>query len=260
MTRGKLSERLLFVPEQIPVWAEFALSRVRLATWRELPTSGHLISHNPEEVRAALSDVDTSHLLVLDDTSFSGTTNLLTERQVRQAFPERNMAFTHGLLILNVGQLGPNPGAKQRIKAAGSEAIGGMEMHTPADDGWHFFDMVKQQNFPNHLVAIRGIIRALCLPNGAQVAEAMMDDEAIHQHLFPNQLSGDVLRAIQKAGHFIMARELNGDIHVRNPQLLPNIIEQGHLLPPDEWRKSEVETLGHLERLNSLLERKDNNA
>lgn len=251
---------MAFTADQLPVWSEFSLSRVRLATWRELPTSGHLISHNPEEVRTALTDVDTSHLLVLDDTSFSGTTNLLTERQVRQAFPERNMTFTHGLLILNAGQLGPNPGAKQRIEAAGSEAIGGVEMHTPADDGWHFFDMVMQRDFPNHLIAVRGIIRALCLPNGAQVAEAMMDDEAIHQRLFPNQLSGDELRAIQEVGHFIVARELNGDIHVRNPQLLPNIIEQGHLLPLDEWRESEAETLGHLERLNNLLERKGNNA
>lgn len=185
---------------------------------------------------------------------------MLVERQVRQAFPERDMAFTHGLLILNAGQLGPNLGAKQRIEAAGSEAIGGMEMHTPADDGWHFFDMVKQQNFPNHFVAVRGIIRALSLANGAQAAEAMMNDDAIHRSLFPNQLSGDELRTMQEIGHFIAARELNGDVHVRNPQLLPNIIEQGHLLPPDEWRESEAETLGHLERLNSLLERKDNDA
>lgn len=255
-----MADRLPAICVQVPVLCGLKLSRIRQANKREPPTSGHLISQNPEELRASLADFDTNHVLVLDDTSFSGTTNLLAEQQVRQAFPDRRIDFTHGLLILNAGTLGPNPGARQRIEAAGSRTVGGMEMHTPEDDGWHFFDIVKQRNLAEHLVAVMGLVKDLQHPDGTQQAEDLISDEVAMRQLFPNLLTKEELQMRQKLGHFVASCELNGDIFVRNPQLLTDIVGQGHLLPPEEWRKSEAETIGHLLQLGNLLERRDSHA
>ena len=67
-------------------------------------------------------------------------------------------------------------------------------------------------------------------------------------------LSTDELESRRKLGRFITSRQLTGDFHVRNPQLLPNIIGQGHLLQPDEWRAGEDQTFETLEKLGKLLD------
>lgn len=233
------------------------MSRIRQATKIDLPTSGHIVSHNADEVRAALKNQNLSRILVLDDTSFSGSTNLIIEDLVKKAFPDRRIDFTHGFLILNTGNLGPNPGAKQRLFANGDRALGGLEMQTPRDDGWHFFDLVKQQDLENHLLAVSEILTLLGQPNFEHLASAFLSDENILKLVFPNIFTTEELEQRRSEGHFIGNSKLNGDFHVRNPQLMPNIIGQGHLLPPEDWQGSQKEAFALLIQLEKLLKRRE---
>jgi hypothetical protein len=258
LTRGSIAAEVPLLQEEIPTWEDFSISRIRQATKPALPTSGHLISHNTEEIRETLIGCDTEHMLILDDTSFSGSTSLIVEELVQSAFPDRDINFTHGFLILNTGDLGPIAGAKRRIESGGSGAIGGMEMHTPRDDGWHFFDIINQEKLPEHLTAVMGLIRLLEREDGQRLAEEFLSEPATQQVLFPQIVTTEELQACKREGRFISTEKLNGDVHVRNPQLLPNIVGQGHLRLPQQWRGGEVETMTHLLRLQQLMEGKDN--
>lgn len=251
LTRGKLASSLSSITS-IPQWNSFSIGRVREATKIDLPTSGHILSHNVEEIRDQLMDTDTSHVLVLDDTSFSGTTSLLVESLLKQAFPERKIEFTHGFLIVNTGKLGNQDGALDQIHKNGSQVISGFKMETPRDDGWHFFDIVNQDNIENHFIAVKEILRLLSHPNFGQLAVSFLSDEDVLRAMFPQLMPADDLLAQQKSGHFLARRSINGGFHVRNPQLLPNIVGQNHLLAPTEWKADSDEVFALLIRLNQL--------
>ena len=164
LTRGKLAPSLSSIAH-IPQWNSFSIGRVREATKVDLPTSGHILSHNTEEIRNQLIDLDTSRILVLDDTSFSGTTSLLVESLLKQAFPDRKIKYIHGFLIVNTGKLGNLDGAFSQISKSGSRVISGFRMETPKDDGWHFFDIVDQDHIEDHFLVVREILGLLKLPN-----------------------------------------------------------------------------------------------
>ncbi len=83
LTRGKLLHMLNGTLTGIPTWTDLSVSRVRQATKPKLPTSGHIVSHAPEDIKKELQQVDTSNVLVLDDTSFSGNTSLIVERRAK---------------------------------------------------------------------------------------------------------------------------------------------------------------------------------
>lgn len=255
LTKGNMSSKLLLISEKIPCWNGFSMSRVRQATKIELPTSGHIISHNPEEIRAELQDQNLNHILVLDDTSFSGSTNLIIENLVKTAFPDRDISFTHGFLILNTGDLGPNPGALQRLTRTGVTAVGGHEMFTPKDDGWHFFDLVKQDDLENHLLAVSELLELLTQPQFEELATGFLSDENMVALLFPSIFTTQELEQKRSVGHFVGNSKLSGEFHVRNPQLLPNIIGQGHLLPQEEWQGTKQQVFNLLLQLEALLEK-----
>lgn len=245
LTRGHMIDQLqrLGFPADIPAVTDVSIGRVRQADKPGLPTTGHHISHNREELANAIENIDTSHMLVLDDTAFSGTTSLLLEEQVRSARPERAISFTHGFLILNEGFLGEHPGAAQRIKSVGSTAIGGMMMQTPTHDGWHFFDMIDQPNFAEHI--------SLAIDVAHQPQRQLSRSE--QSVLFPKNFSKDSLKAAEQSGHFIIHKPIEGELHVRNPQLLPSIIEAGHILHPSEWKSSKDTVIQNLISLHTLL-------
>lgn len=253
LTRGKLSS---FLPSlsQIPQWNSFSIGRIREATKLDLPTSGHIISHNIEEMREELINIDTSHILVLDDTSFSGTTSLLVEGLLKQSFPDRSIQFTHGFLITNTGKLGIKNGAFDQLQNNGSQVISGMRMETPRDDGWHFFDIVNQDHIENHFAVVQEILRLFQLPNYEQMATIFLSNEEVLNMMFPQLMRADDLRNQQKSGHFLARKEINQGFHVRNPQLLPNIIGQNHLLKPDEWKASSDEVFALLIHISQLLQ------
>lgn len=240
----------------MPVWTDFSLSRVREVTRPTLPTTGHIISHGETALRERLADIDElNHVLILDDTSFSGATSLLVEDLLRKATPERAIDFTHGFLLLNNGKLGTTPGAKERLSAIGSKAVGGMAMHTPSQDGWHFFDIAKQPSIEEHLPAMLELAKLAARDNFIAEATDFLADENRLKAAFPNALSSDELRDKQKLGHFIATKAIDGTFHSSNPQLLPSIIRQGHLRPPVLWKHGEEETLDQLLHLNKLIKR-----
>lgn len=220
-----------------------------------MPTSGHILSHNTEEIRNQLTNIDTSHILVLDDTSFSGTTSLLVEDLLKQAFPERTIKFTHGFLIVNVGKLGNQDGAFNQISRSGSHVISGFKMETPKDDGWHFFDIVDQDNIEDHFLVVKEILKLLQLPNFEHLITSFLSNENVLRVMFPQLMPADDLLDQQKSGHFLARRNINGGFHVRNPQLLPNIIGQNHLLTPSEWKAHSDEVFRLLIQINTFLQK-----
>lgn len=252
LSRGALSQRLTSIAN-VPTWKTLSIGRIREANQIALPTSGHLLSHSVDEMRAVLEKADVSEVLVLDDTSFSGVTSLLLEDLMRKAFPERKMKFTHGFLILNKGLLGPQPGAKHQIEKSGSSVLAGMEMVTPIDDGWHFFDMVQPQAAADHFLALKEFLELMNQSGFENLAALALSDESMLQALFPQLIATDVIRDLQQSGHFIARGPLRGDFHVRNPQLLPNIIGQDHVLEPKHWRGAMTFVLSQLMLLNFML-------
>lgn len=254
MTRGKLSVALKSV-ENIPTWNSFSIGRIREATDISLPTSGHLISHNTAEIRETLEEQNLNNILVLDDTSFSGNTSLIVENLIRQAFPERKINFTHGFLILNQGELGPNPGAKKRLEKSGSQSIGGMKMNTPIDDGWHFFDMVDQGDLSAHFSVVKEILNIIGESDFNQLASAILSNSDNLRAMFPKLISSQTVESLKESGHFLGTKELSKGFHVRNPQLMPNIIGQGHLAKMNEWLGEPEEAFALLAQINKLLKK-----
>ena len=258
LTRGHLTESISML-NSLEQLNQFSISRIRQATDVDLPTTGHLLSHNIEEIRAFLVNQNLDNTLVLDDTSFSGSTSLLVEKLIKKAFPKRNINFTHGFLILNRGTLGKHCGAKERLNKAGSKTVAGMEMATPRDDGWHFFDMLNQSDIENHLLVVEEIIKLMAEAEFKQLAGAFLAKENNLALMFPQLIAKEELLALEKTGHFITNTIINGDFHVRNPQLLPNIIGQNHLIHPEFWQTPATEAFALLIKINHLLTKGSNN-
>lgn len=232
MTGGSIAGRLSAL-NGVPQWNDLHLSRIRRTDDGSLRTTGHMVSRSVAGVREVLTERDASHFLLLDDTSFSGTTNVLAEQIIRKALPERDISITHGFLIANEGDLGPNvPGAIGRLGCV----LAGHKMRTPHDDGWHVFDIVQQPNLEEHL---RDVERAL-------------HDAADEQKLFASSISSDELRVLHKRDEFIPAGQIDGKWHIKNPQLLPRIIAAGHVLPIKSW-SNKNEVFDTLLRMGELL-------
>lgn len=238
----------------VPSWIDFSMSRVRQATDISLPTSGHLLSHNKEEMESILDGQNLENVLVFDDTSFSGSTSLIVEDLIRNAGVSKS-SFTHGFLILNTGDLGPNPGASTRFEESKSKAISGMEMKTPRDDGWHFFDLVKQENLSEHLVVVKQLLSFLGEPNFSSLASSILVNEESLKLLFPKMITTEVLEGLRSSGHFVGDKKLEGKFHVKNPQLFHTIVGQGHLLSPEDWKKQPDEVFELLIKLSKILKK-----
>lgn len=214
-------------------WNELHLSRIRRTDDGSLSTTGHTVSRSMPQIRESLQNHDISRLLVLDDTSFSGTTNVLAEQMVRGALPEREITVTHGFMVANEGMLEPGvPGAMGRLGLV----FAGHRMCTPRDDGWHVFDIVKQPDLKEHL---------------QNVERALLDPEC-EKELFAGGVHRHELQAMQKQGKFMATNEIQGEWHSRNPQLLPRIIEVGHVRPIKEW-SNKNEVFDTLLRMGELL-------
>lgn len=232
MTGGSIANRLPAL-EGIPQWNDLHFSRIRRTDDGSLTTTGHTMSQSVARMRTPLSGHDTSRLLILDDTSFSGTTNILAERVVKEALPDREVDITHGFLIANEGSLAPGvPGAMDRLGAV----LAGHVMRTPRDDGWHLFDIVQQPNLEGHLQAV----------------ERALHDPGCEKELFGSAVSSRELRALESRGEFISAGEICGEWHSKNPQLLPRIIAVGHVEPIEHWANTN-EVFDTLLRMGELL-------
>jgi len=233
MTGGSIASRLPAL-EDVPQWNELHFSRMRRTDDCSLTTTGHLISQSTTEIRAALNNFDTSDILLLDDTSFSGNTNLLAKKVIKKAFPDRKITINHGFLIVNEGNLAPKvPGAIGRLGLA----LAGHRMRTPHDDGWHIFDIVQQPDLERHMENLQ---RAL--------------HHSEHEKaLFTGSISTDALIKLQVEERFVTTRkEINGEWHIKNPQPLPQIIAAGHVEPIENW-PNENEVFDTLLRMGKII-------
>jgi hypothetical protein len=249
LSGGNIASRLASIKGAgLPSWNEFSMSRIRCADEPELPTSGHTVSHSRQELRETLLEQDLSHVLVLDDTSFTGNTSMLIEQLINRAFPDRTIDFSHGFLILNEGRIGDNPGAKGRL----SRAIGGLAMHTPREDGWHIFDIIRQPNLERHLETVYKLLLAQRSGSESAIHE-IFANEAMVRLLFPHLLTKQEMQKKERADRFIASTAISGRFHTANPQLLPNIVKCGHLLPIDEWSNGPEHVFDTLLQLGKLF-------
>lgn len=233
MTGGNIASRLPALKET-PQWHGLHFSRIRRTDDGSLDTTGHTVSMSAAQIREALSHHDTSSLLLMDDTSFSGTTNALAERMLKEAFLENEGAITHGFLIANEGSLGPGiQGAIGRLGLV----LAGHRMSTPRDDGWHIFDIVQHPDLERHLENLQ---RALHCPE--------------HEgELFANSVSSSDLRRLQSEEKFVANQEeINGEWHIKNPQPLPRIVAAGHVKPIKNWH-DENEVFDTLLRMGKII-------
>ncbi len=219
----------------VPRWDNLHFSRVRRTDDGSLDTTGHIVSRSALQIAEELADTDTSRLLLLDDTSFSGTTNVLAERSLRAAFPHRSLDVEHGFLIANEGDLGPGvPGAIPRL----GRVAAGHVMCTPRDDGWHIFDIVQQPDLEQHLM---GVQHALHHPE-------------CESKIFAGRLTSDELRTRAQNGGFVANGEIKGSEHAHNPQLLSRIVAAGHVDPIEKWRGDEDEVFNTLLAMGEILQ------
>lgn len=209
-------------------------SRIRRIDDGSLSTTGHDVSLSAERLRGQLQKKDASRVLVLDDTSFSGATSLLAEEVLESAGIAQH-GITHGFMIANAGELAPGvPGALQKL----GSAVVGHAMKTPRDDGWHIFDIVQQEDLATHL---------------GDLQHALHHPEC-EARLFSRAISGDELRKKQRAGTFIAnnGSDMQG-LHSKNPQLLPRIVQAGHMNPPNKWHGGEDAVFSLLLEIGQII-------
>lgn len=224
-TRGKIASRLGSIAH-LDAMTSLSLSCIRRVDDGSLSTTGRLFSLSVDEVAEQTKDLDLAHTLILDDTSFSGTTNVRIEEQLRNAHRDCPIETTHGSLIINEGELGNTPGARTRLK----RALAGRAMHTPEDDGWHIFDILPSDNLEEHLAKVQRTIHA-----DEKEWKAILERGV----LFPGNLDDDTLRRLAAQGEFIPQRDIVGSSHMKNPQLLMTMIRDGHIDPPHKWHMPE---------------------
>lgn len=237
MTGGDIASQLPAL-DDTPQWNGLHLSRIRRTDDCSLDTTGHTRSVSALEIAEALNDQDTSRIILLDDTSFSGNTNILAERALKEALQGREIALQHAFLIANEGDLAPGvPGAFSRL----GSVLAGHRMSTPRDDGWHVFDIVQQPDLDRHIALL----------------QAALHTSGNERGLFPGGFSTGELNHLQTQGKFVAANgHIDGEWHTKNPQLLPRIIAAGHVEPIDKWA-NENEVFDTLLRMGELLQGDD---
>ncbi len=120
----------------IPVVADFHISRLRKVSSGRLDGFGHLVSLNEDEITSRKSHFDFSRPLILDDVGWSGKTIVET----MHLFTLDPAHTTVGFLAVNTGTFGEGKqGAHAQLTRMGVNVLSGMEVRTPADDGFHLY-------------------------------------------------------------------------------------------------------------------------
>ncbi len=228
LTGGWLGESLRPVMSATPIINDFHLSRVRDVSDPSLGTTGHLLSLSPNQISHLKKEFDFSRPLILDDVSFSGLSSKVTIEQ----FGLDPKKTVNGFLILNEGELGPNPGARTSLEHMGSRAIGGRLMNTSlGDDGWHIKDFIEQPNLAK-ILGTALLVQELFEIDGkeSEFAKRLFTNEALRKVCFPKARNLNDLKKLSETDQFIFnqahkARE--GSIHTTNPTLLisPAVLE-----------------------------------
>jgi hypoxanthine phosphoribosyltransferase len=193
---------------------DFGITRVRQVDTPELNTTGHIHKCTFKRISELKKRLKGKKVLIMDDVSFSGGTGQFTEKVLKLENPD------HAYLIINKGNLGPNPGAINTL--AGRNIYSGFVMYTPNDDGWHLKDLHQH---PRLLEAFNKSIEIQKLMNyngdtSAEVKTALKKKSTIDL-LFPDSYNTQQINEMSIEGRFILSEKivLNGSYHAKNPLL-----------------------------------------
>jgi hypothetical protein len=207
------------IARETPVITDLHISRVREISDPRLPTSGHLVRTPREDIARIREQADLSNTLILDDVSFSGHSSELVMRLL--GLTPRDTS--HGFLITNVGNLGPDTnGAWNRLTKEGSTIHTGTVINTSeGDDGWHIKDFVRHDHLDRALGLIPIIHELLNDTHGnGDTLRRLFSMDCTRSLLFPHAVSGSVLSEADEA-QFIRSPQFSGEgMHTTNPNLL----------------------------------------
>jgi hypothetical protein len=221
LTGGWLGESLRPIMRSTPLIKDFHLSRVRDISDPSLGTTGHVVSLSPPQILDLKKQFDFSRTLILDDVSFSGLSSRVTMEQFHLN-PEQT---THGFLILNVGELGPNKGARSSLEILGSKTHGGRLMNTSeGDDGWHIKDFIENRNLGLILRPALHLQEIFAEEGkGSLRARQIFTDNRFRQICFPDVKNLMDLKKLAETSQFIFNPRHEAkpeSLHARNPNLL----------------------------------------
>lgn len=237
---GWLSTSLHNIFPFTPVIKELHISRVRNVSDPELPTSGHIVNLNPFQIEEIKRRVDFRKTLIVDDVSFSGSSSELAIN----LFGLNPRTTSNGFLITNIGELGPNHGAKTKLESLGSQVFTGQILNTSEnEDGWHIKDFVQHPTLERSLgliVTIHEIIKND--GKDSELLKRLFQTEALRGILFPFALPFGNINLLQKEGRFILPKgkvleSLSEGMHTTNPTLLTSPYFLGHI-DSDKFRKN----------------------
>ena len=193
---------------------DFGITRVRQVDTPELNTTGHIHKCTKKRVSQLKEQLIDKKVLIMDDVSFSGGTGIFTEKVLELKNPD------HAYLIVNKGNLGPNPGAMNTL--TGRKIYSGFEMYTPNDDGWHLKDLHQH---PDLLMAFKKSIKIQKLMNyngdtSPEVKKALREQSTIDL-LFPESYNSKQIQELIKKEIFSLTENvpMNGSYHAKNPLL-----------------------------------------
>lgn len=220
---GWLSSSLHELFPATSVIKELHISRVRDVSNPELPTSGHIVNLNPWQINDIRNSFDLTKTLIVDDVSFSGSSSEIA-MELFGLDPEKT---TNAFLITNIGELGPNPGAKTRLESLGSRLFTGQTLNTSEnDDGWHIKDFVQHPTLERSLGLIV-TIHEVILKDGkdSELLKRLFQTESLKEILFPFALTPEKIQTLQNEGRFRLPEgknigSLTKGMHTTNPTLL----------------------------------------
>lgn len=220
---GWLSSSLRTLFPATPVIKELHISRVRDVSNPELPTSGHIVNLNPWQIKDIRNSFDLTKTLIVDDVSFSGSSSEIA----MELFGLNHEKTTNGFLITNIGELGPNPGARTKLESLGSRIFTGQTLNTSEnEDGWHIKDFVQHPTLERSLGLIV-TIHEIILKDGkdSELLKRLFQTEALKEILFPFALTHEKIQRLQTEGKFRLPEgknieSLTKGMHTTNPTLL----------------------------------------
>jgi hypothetical protein len=229
---GWLSDSFRNLFPATPVSTDLHISRVRNVSDPTLPTSGHIINLNRNRIESLKRRFDFSSPLILDDVSFSGASSELT----MNLFGINPQNASNGFLITNIGELGPNHGAKSKLEALGSKVFSGQTLNTSeGEDGWHIKDFVEHP-FLERSLGLIVTIHEIIQNDGkdSEILRRLFATEALKGILFPFALPIDKLISLSREGQFKLPEgrdigSLASGMHTTNPTLLTSPAFLAHI-------------------------------
>lgn len=194
---GKLGSVFIREFPGIPLIDSFHISRLRKLTSPRLDGCGFLVSHDERQRKDLAEMVDMRRPLILDDVAWSGRSVLTAMR----LFGMDCRFTTCGFMVANSGFFGTDkPGARSLLEQKGIRVLSGMDVATPADDGFHVADFFLRH--PNLEEAFRTVCHIQKLREEPPGSEDRIGEELRHSLplTVPDSLSAPDIRKLAAEG------------------------------------------------------------